>query len=68
MWHGTDTNNTVRQLNRWFATFCASRTIRCDKGLPFFSNGFKDFCNEYCIKLNLTPLTARRAWVPLKEA
>ena len=31
-----------------------SRSIRCDNGPPFFSKGFKDFCKEYCIRLDLT--------------
>ena len=32
----TDTQHTVRQLKRWVATFGVSRSIRCDKGPPFF--------------------------------
>ena len=44
----------VKQLKRWFATFGVSRSIRCDNGPPFFSKGFKDFCGEYCIQLDLT--------------
>ena len=51
---GTDTDKTVRQMKRWFSVFGVCRSIRCDNGPPFFSRGFKEFCDEYCIKLNLT--------------
>ena len=50
----TDTEHTVRQLKRWFATFGVSRSKRCDNGPPFFGRGFKEFCNEYKIRLDLT--------------
>ena len=50
----TDNKHTVRQLKRWFATFSVSRSIRCDNGPPFFSRGFKEFCDKYCIWLELT--------------
>ena len=50
----TDNEHTVRQLKRWFATFGVSRSLRCDNGPPFFGKGFKEFCDEYGIKLNLT--------------
>ena len=50
----TDTAHTVSQLERWFATFGVSWSIRCDNGPRFSSKGFKEFCDEYCIKLNLT--------------
>ena len=32
----TDTEHTVRQLKRWFATFGVSWSIRCDNSPPFF--------------------------------
>ena len=54
MGHSTDTEHTVRQLKRWFATFGVSWSIRCDNGPPFSSRGFHEFCDEYCIQLNLT--------------
>ena len=54
MGYSMDTDHTVKQLKRWFATFGVSRSIRCDNGPPFFSKGFKDFCKEYCIRLDLT--------------
>ena len=50
----TDTENTVRQLKGWFATFGVSRSKRCDKGPPFFGRVLKEFCDEYGIQLNLT--------------
>ena len=50
----TDNEHTVRQLKRWFATFGVSRSIRCDNGPPLSSMGFKEFCDEYGIQLNLT--------------
>ena len=31
-----------------------SRSIRCDNSPPFSSIGFKEFCDEYAIQLNLT--------------
>ena len=31
-----------------------SRSIRSDNGPPFFSRGFKEFCDEYKIRLDLT--------------
>ena len=46
-----DTDHTIKQLKRWFATFGMSQYIRSDNGPPFFS---KEFCDEYCIELNLT--------------
>ena len=49
-----DTEHTVMQLKMWFATFSVSRSIRCDNGPPFFSRGFKEFCDKYCIRLDLT--------------
>ena len=39
MGYGTDTDHTVRQLKRWFATFGMSRSIRCDNGPPFLQQG-----------------------------
>ena len=54
MGYGTDMDHTVRQLKRLYATFSVRRSIRSDNGPPFFSKGFKEFCNEYCIELNLT--------------
>ena len=50
----TDTKHTVRQLKRWCATFGVSRSLRCDNGPPFFGKGFKEFRDEYGIKVNLT--------------
>ena len=50
----TDSEHTVRQLKRWFATFGMSRSIRCDNGPPLSSVGYKEFCDEYGITLNLT--------------
>ena len=50
----TDTEHTVRQLKRWFATFGVARSIRCDNGLPFQGKEFREFCNEYKIRLDLT--------------
>ena len=50
----TDNEHTVRQLKRWFPTFGVSRSVRCDNGPPFSSKGFKEFCDKYGIKLNLT--------------
>ena len=50
----TDNEHTVRQLKRWFATFGVSRSVRCDNGPPFSSRGFREFCEEYGIKLDLT--------------
>ena len=49
-----DTEHTIRQLKRWFATFGVARSIRCDKGLPFQGREFKEFNDEYKIKLDLT--------------
>ena len=54
MGYGTDTDHTVRQLKRWFSTFIVARSSRCDNGPPFFSMGFKDFCDKYCIDLQHT--------------
>ena len=51
---GTNTDQVVRQLKRWFATLGVVPSIRCDNGPPFFSMAFKAFCNEYCIDLQLT--------------
>ena len=63
MGHSTDTEHTVRQLKRWFATFSVSRSIRCDNGPPFFSRGFKEFCDKYCIRLDLTsPYNPESSW------
>ena len=52
--YSTDTEHTVKQLKRWFATFGVSRSIRCDNDPPFFSKRFMKLCNEYCIRLDLT--------------
>ena len=54
MYKSTDTEHTVKQLKRLFATFGVSRSIRCDNGPPFLSRGFKEFCDKYCIQLDLT--------------
>ena len=54
MGYSTDTEHTVKQLKKWIATFGVSWSIRCYSGLSFFSRGFKEFCNEYCIWLDLT--------------
>ena len=54
MGYSTDTEHTVRQLKRWFATFGVSRSIICDNGSPFFIRGFMEFCDEYKIRLDLT--------------
>ena len=48
------TAHTFKQLKRWFFTFGMSRSIMCANGPPFFSRGFQEFCDEYCIRLNLT--------------
>ena len=48
------TAHTFKQLKRWFSTFGMSRSNICVNGPPFFSRGFQEFCNEYCIQLNLT--------------
>ena len=50
----TDNEYTVRQLKRWFITFGASQSVRCDNGPPFSSSAFKEFCDKYGIQLNLT--------------
>ena len=54
MGYGKDTDHTVRQLKRLFATFGLSRSIIWDNGPPYFSKGFKEFCDKYCIELILT--------------
>ena len=50
----TGTEHTIRQHKRWFATFGLVRSIRCDNGSPFQEREFKEFCDEYKIKLDLT--------------
>ena len=50
----TDTEHTIRQLKRWLAMFGVARSIRCDVGSPFQGKEFREFCNEYEIKLDLT--------------
>ena len=54
MGYSTDTADTIRQPKIGFATFGVSRSIRFDNGPPFFRRGFQEFCDEYCIQLNLT--------------
>ena len=49
----TDTEHTIRQLKRWFATFGVARSIRCDNGSPFHGREPKEFCDEYKIRLDL---------------
>ena len=49
----TDTEHTIRQLKRWFATFGVARSIRCDNGSPFHGREFKEFCDQYKIRLDL---------------
>ena len=49
MGYSTDTEHTIKQLKRWFATFGVNRSIRHDNGRPFFSRCFKELCDEYKI-------------------
>ena len=49
----TDTEHMVRQLKRWFAIFGVARYKRCDNGSPFQGKEFREFRDEYKIRLDL---------------
>ena len=44
----------AKQLTSWFNMFGAIRFVRADRGLPFSSAAFLDFCMAWNISLNLT--------------
>ena len=50
----TTAEAVIKQLVVWFNMFGAVRYVRSDRGPPFSSTAFADFCKSWNICLNLT--------------
>ena len=50
----TTAEAVTKQLATWFSLYGACRFVRADRGPPFSSGAFKDFCKSWNISLNLT--------------
>jgi hypothetical protein len=50
----TTAEAVAKQLISWFNMFGAVRYVRADRGPPFSSTAFLDFCKAWNISLNLT--------------
>ena len=63
----TTAGAVTKQLEVWFNMFGAARFVRSDRGPPFSSAAFMDFCKSWNISLNLTAHTVPSRRGVLKE-